>query len=72
MSGVLRLARSQDSTAKISAKNQWPSVVALPREGRRFSNFNGLSDSLGKGRLIVLQGVSGQAPKPSSCKTGRR
>jgi hypothetical protein len=43
-----------------------PEPLELPREVSASSSFNGLPRSLDKKRLIVLQGVSGPTPKPSS------
>jgi len=37
--------------------------LALPREARRYNEFNGLRDCLGRNPLIVIQGVSGSSPK---------
>ena len=39
--------------------------MALPREAREVSNFNGLTEGLGKKRIIEFQGISELPPKPS-------
>ena len=50
-----------DSTALLCASAQ----VAVPREPRQVSKFNGLEKGLGQKDLIELQSVSGAPPKPN-------